>query len=281
VPEALAKSARPWALRSLPSFPAVASRIIALVSSDEVSVKEVGRIIKLDATFTAEVLRVANSALFGVPREVRTVAAATALLGLERIKAIATLVAVQSMVKSVLRMEVFRRFWEHSLVTAILAEETARTVGGGSPEGAYTAGLLHNLGALGLMAAYPDEYARMLEVSRENQFDLLRTELDLFEIDHCAAGAYLAREWNFPDEIVTAIATHHDEPTAGDKSVCGVVQVSWRLADVLGYGAFPMEKPWAYDELVALAPGLSHSWLGAGAEEATAAIASWLRDFHL
>ena len=137
MPEALAKSARPWALRSLPSFPAVASRIIALVSSDEVSVKEVGRIIKLDATFTAEVLRVANSALLA-SREVRTVAAATSLLGLERIKAIATLVAVQSMVKSVLRMEVFRRFWEHSLVTAILAEETARSVGGRAPRKART-----------------------------------------------------------------------------------------------------------------------------------------------
>jgi putative nucleotidyltransferase with HDIG domain len=280
VPEALAKPARPWALRSLPSFPAVASRIIALVSNDEVSVKEVGRIIKLDATFTAEVLRVANSALFGVSREIRTVAAATSLLGLERIKAIATLVAVQSMVKSVLDKEVFRKFWEHSLVTAILAEEIARA-SGGPPEAAYTAGLLHNLGALGLMAAYPDEYARMLEVSSENQFDLLRTELDLFEIDHCSAGAYLAREWNFPDDIAAAIATHHDEPTAGDKSLNGVVQVSWRLADVLGYGAFAMEKPWTYEDLVALVPGLSHCWLGAGAEEATAAIASWLRDFHL
>jgi putative nucleotidyltransferase with HDIG domain len=280
VPEALAIPARPWALRSLPSFPAVASRIIALVSSDEVSVREVGRIIKLDATFTAEVLRVANSALFGVPREIRTVAAATSLLGLERIKAIATLVAVRAMVKSVLGKSTFRRFWEHSLVTAILAEEIARSVGG-SPEGAYTAGLLHNLGALGLMAAYPDEYARMLDVSSENGFDLLRTELDLFEIDHCAAGAYLAQEWNFPDEIPAAIATHHDEPTAGDKSIYGVVQMAWRLAEVLGHGAFPMEKPWTYEELVALVPGLSRSWLGAGGEEAKAEIASRLRDFHL
>jgi HD-like signal output (HDOD) protein len=56
----------------------------------------------------------------------------------------------------------------------------------------YTAGLLHNLGALGLMSAYPSEYSRMLEVSRDFGFDLLNTERDLFEIDHCAAGAWLA-----------------------------------------------------------------------------------------
>ena len=61
------------------------------------------------------------------------------------------------------------------------------------------------------MAAYPDEYARMLEVcTRENQFDLLGTELDLFEMDHCAAGAYLAREWNFPQ---IEIASRHRHPS--------------------------------------------------------------------
>jgi len=53
------------------------------------------------------------------------------------------------------------------------------------------------------------------------------------------------------------------------------------LANVLGYGAFPMDEPWTYEDLVALVPGLSHFWLGAGAEEAREEIASRLRDFHL
>src|ERR1017187_4852876 len=79
----------------------------------------------------------------------------------------------------------------HSVVTAIIAQEAARLARLDS-EVAYTTGLLHNLGTLGLMSAYPDEYSRMLEVSNDFGFDLLQTERDLFEIDHCAAGAYLA-----------------------------------------------------------------------------------------
>jgi len=91
------------------------------------------------------------------------------------------------------RAPALRKVWVHSVVTAIIAQEAARLARLDS-EVAYTTGLLHNLGTLGLMSAYPDEYSRMLEVSNDFGFDLLQTERDLFEIDHCAAGAYLAQE---------------------------------------------------------------------------------------
>lgn len=264
MPELLAKPERPWALRLLPPFPAVANRILGLINNEDVAAKQIAEIIKLDPSFTAEILRVANSALFGVAGRITTVAYAVSLLGLDRVKAMATLIALNSMVKASLRIEALRRFWIHSLVTAILTEESSK-VSRAAVESAYTAGLLHNLGSLGLMAAYPEEYARMLEVSSECGFELLRTERDLFEIDHCAAGAYLAQEWNFPDEIAAVIATHHEEP-AGDSSLYSLVQVCWRLADILGYVAFPPDKAWTYDELVALIPRASKSWLGEGIE---------------
>jgi putative nucleotidyltransferase with HDIG domain len=157
----------------------------------------------------------------------------------------------------------------HSLVTALIAEEASRA-GRLDQDFAYTTGLLHNLGALGLMAAYPDEYSRMLEVSNDFGFDLLKTERDLFEIDHCAAGAYLAQDWNFPDELAAAIATHHDSLVANDTSVDNIVKVSWRLADTLGYAAFSPEKNWAFEDLVAFLPKGSKSWLGQTAEFAKA-----------
>ena len=90
-------------------------------------------------------------------------------------------------------------------ITAIIAEEAARLCR--LPrDNAYTYGLLHNLGTLGLMSAFPSEYLNMLEVSNENGYDLLKTERDLFEIDHCAAGAYMAQDWDFPDELAAAIS---------------------------------------------------------------------------
>jgi putative nucleotidyltransferase with HDIG domain len=276
----LAKPARPWALRLLPPFPAVANRILGLVGNESIGANQISDIIKLDPTFTAEILRVANSALFGLTGTITSVNHAVSLLGLERVRAMATLVALNSMVKNALRIEALRKVWKHSLVAAVLCEEAAK-VSAGVVDIAYTAGLLHNLGTLGLMAAYPDEYTQMLDVSREYGYDLLQTERDLFDIDHCAAGAWLAREWNFPEEIAAAIATHHDNPAPGDASLNGLVRISWLLADTLGYIAFAPEKSWTYDELTAMIPGAPKSWLGQGIDGARREVESRLSSLGL
>jgi len=264
VPPLVVKPARPWALRSLPPFPAVAGRILALVDNDGVAAKQITDCIKLDPTFTAEILRVANSSLFGAAREIASVRHAVSLLGLDRVKAMATLIAANAMVKPVIKIETLRKFWHHSLVTSILTEESAR-ICNPSLEGAHTAGLLHNLGTLCLMSTYPKEYDGLIQISREYGFDLLGAERDLFDIDHCAAGALLAEEWNLPEPIVAAIAHHHEEPRKSE-TLASLVRICWRLADVLGYEAFPEERAWTHEELMGLLPARSKSWLTNGME---------------
>ena len=274
MPELFAKPARPWALRLLPPFPAVANRVLSLVSNEDVAGSQISAIIRIDPTFTAEILRVANSALFGLRREIATVGHAVTVLGLNRVKAIATMIALNSMVKPVLRMEALRKIWVHSLVTALLTEESARA-SESFLDSAYTAGMLHNLGTLGLMSAYPEEYNRMLEVSSECGFDLILTERDLFEIDHCAAGAFLAEEWNFPDSIIGAIATHHNPPTKSS-SLPNLVRISWRLADALGFAAFSCDRPWIYDDLIDMLPIARKSWLADGFDQVKAEVSARL-----
>jgi len=259
--ELLARPKAPWALRLVPPFPAVAHRILALVGNEDVNAHELGDLVKMDPSFSAELLRFANCALFGARREVTSLAHAVVMVGTDRIKTMATLVAMNRMVRSSVRIAALRKVWLHSLAAAVIAEEAAR-ITQSDRDGAYTAGLLHNLGTLGMMSAYPDEYSRMLEVSDDFGFDLLQTERDLFEIDHCAAGAYLAQDWDFPDELAAAIATHHDEPVPGEISLYNLVKVSWRLADALGYAAFSPNKLWTCEELVAFLPTAGSSWLG-------------------
>ena len=278
--ETLARPKAPWALRLLPPFPAVAQRILALVSQEDVTASQVGDLIKLDPSFSAELLRFANSALFGARREVTSLAQAVIMLGMDRVKSMATFVAVNNMVRSSMRIQGLRKVWMHSLVTALIAHEAARAARI-DQESAYTTGLLHNLGTLGLMAAYPDEYSRMLEVSNDFGYDLLQTERDLFEIDHCAAGAYLAQDWNFPDELAAAIATHHDALVPNECSLENVVKVSWRLADSLGYAAFSPDKDWMFEELVAFLPKAQKSWLGGSAESAKTELHARLIAAHL
>ena len=258
--ELLARPQAPWALRLVPPFPAIAHRILALVGKEDVHTNELGNLVKMDPSFSAELLRFANSALFGVRREVTSLVQAVAIVGTDRIKTMATMVAMNRMVRSSVRIAALRKVWLHSLVTAVIAEEAAR-ITRSDPDAAYTTGLLHNLGTLGMMSAYPDEYSRMLEVSDEFGFDLLETERELFEIDHCAAGAYLAQDWEFPDELSAAIANHHDEPVPGVISLDNLIKVSWRLADALGYAAFSPKRLWTWEELIAFLPNAGSSWL--------------------
>ncbi|HTT63601.1 MAG TPA: HDOD domain-containing protein [Bryobacteraceae bacterium] len=267
----LARPQAPWALRLLPPFPAIAQRVLAIVGQEDIAVRELGELVKMDPSFAAELLRFANSALFGIRHEVKSISQAIILLGLDRIKTMATLVAVNRMVRSSARKAALRKIWIHSLATAVIAEQAAR-VSSVAADTAYTAGLLHNLGTLGLMSAYPEEYSRMLDVTQEYGFDLLQTERDLFDIDHCLAGCYLAQDWEFPDELAAAIAVHHEDPVAGEASLDNVVKVSWRLSDTLGYVAFPPDKLWLYDELVAFLPNASSFARGRSQEELKAAV---------
>lgn len=271
--ETFARPQAPWALRLLPPFPAVAQRIMALAGREDVSIQELSKLVKMDPSFSAELLRFANSALFSLRREVTSLAQAIALVGTERIRTMATLVAVNRMVRASVRVAALRKVWIHSMAAALIAEECARTCGL-DREQAYTAGLLHNLGTLGLMSAYPDEYSRMLEVSDDFGFDLLRTERDLFEIDHCAAGAFLAQDWEFPEELAAIIATHHDLPVAGERSLDNLARVCWRLGDVLGYAAFSPARQWSWEELVAMLPGGGASWLRESRDRAAAELAA-------
>jgi putative nucleotidyltransferase with HDIG domain len=265
--ELLARPQAPWALRLVPPFPAVAHRILALVGKDDVNAHEFSDLVRMDPSFSAELLRFANSALFGLRQRVTSLAQAVMLVGTDRIKIMATMVAMNRMVRSSVRIAALRKVWQHSLVTAVIAEEAARAEKL-DRDTAYTTGLLHNLGTLGLMSAYPDEYSRMLEVSDDFGFELLETERDLFEIDHCAAGAYLAQDWDFPDELAAAIATHHDDPVPGAVDLYTIIQVSWRLADVLGYAAFSPNRQWTWDELTDFLPHVQSSWLGESPEAA-------------
>jgi len=138
------------------------------------------------------------------------------------------------------RNEALQRCWHHSVAGALISEQLAELLGEPSDR-AYTAGLLHDIGRLALLAAYPDRWQGMLEVARRQGIEELAAERELFDIDHCAAGRWLAREWALPDELVDAIANHHGDLIC-DSSLTSIVTAANVLADLLGYDVFEMER---------------------------------------
>lgn len=140
--ETFARPQAPWALRLVPPFPAVAHRVLGLVGQEDIPIRDLGKVVQMDPSFSAELLRFANSALFGARREVRSLPQAIAMVGIDRLRAIATFIAMNRMVSPALRIEALRKVWVHSLVTALIAEEASR-VSNVARDSAYTAGLLH------------------------------------------------------------------------------------------------------------------------------------------
>ena len=100
---------------------------------------------------------------------------------------------------------------------------------------AYVAGLLRDLGRLALLVKYPESYTNLLAVTREHGFDIRTVERDLFDIDHCEAGAWLMQRMPFPAELCDVAAYHHDPVGDAPFKMVQLIRVADRLADALGF----------------------------------------------
>ena len=116
---------RPWALHALPPFPAVALQLMSLLDDTEVPIKKVVSLLRIDPVLSAETLRVANSALYGLSRRIDNVSHAVVVLGTEVVKRLALTVALARFSRSFMRIHGLRVCWDHSVACAVLAEELA------------------------------------------------------------------------------------------------------------------------------------------------------------
>lgn len=239
-PVAETKDKKPWALRSLPPLPAVAMQVLNLLDDPEVEMKKVVNLLRGDPAISAELLRVANSALYGFVQRIDTIGHALVVLGTENVKRLALTVALGKFSQGFLRNENLRVCWDHSVACGMLCEELAVELNL-PKDRAYTAGLLHDVGRLALLVSYPTEYGSLLDVARQEGFDQLECERQLFDIDHCAAGQWLARHWNLPADLSLAIAQHHEAVLQKPGPLTPLVRCACRLADHLGFSV--LETP--------------------------------------
>jgi putative nucleotidyltransferase with HDIG domain len=220
--------------RNLQPLPPIAARLMQMVSTDSVVFRQVAELIRADTAFSAEVLTLANSPLMGCRQEIGSVLHGVAILGLERVRGIVMTVALRDFLSDGLQQPVLLRCWRHSIACALLCEQIA-SAAWMDKDKAYTAGLLHDAGRLGLLMAYPEDYARVLELADSSGRDTRVCERGYFGVDHCEAGRDLAREWQLPAEFEEFALRHHDPPQAAGFGNLELVQVACRLTDLLGF----------------------------------------------
>jgi putative nucleotidyltransferase with HDIG domain len=253
-------------LKKVPPFPPVAAKLLGLLADPAVDTNEVADLISSDATFTARLLQRVNSAEFGFISDIRNVRRSVELLGLDTTRKVTLAQAVGAYAQGGLKTETMRRCWQHTVATAVLAEEIAASCDAFASV-AFTAGIMHDIGRLGLLVAYPGEYERVIRNAAERSVDVLDFEEREFGAHHAEAGRLLAETWGLPAEMASIAGRHHDPCEGVELDLLRIVHVACRLADVLGYDVVRPLVQSSPGEVLALLPPQARGRLTRAPEE--------------
>jgi putative nucleotidyltransferase with HDIG domain len=229
-------------IRKLPLFSELPARLAALMANPNTGVEEFDKAIKPDPGMTANLLRLANSAYFGLSRRIGTAREAISILGLRRVYDVAALTAVQrSLPDRLPGYELTSKgYWQHCVAVAVLCEKLARAHGEQPPALAFTAGLMHDIGKLVLGEFLSLHAAELLARMRSEGVTLINAEREILGADHGEIGFELARAWHLPEIVAAVIRWHHDPDRAPDgpeRTCVDLVHVGDALAHSMGFGA--------------------------------------------
>jgi HD-like signal output (HDOD) protein len=243
------------ALEQLPQFPSIATKVLRVLSHEDARVQEISGLIRADASLASELLRLVNSPLYGLTTRVGSIDRALTILGFDDVRTFVLTASTKSFFQAAMRLDLVRGVWRHSVACALICEElsVACSASQGRDDRAYTAGLLHDIGRLGLFSVYPLEYA-MLLTGPPVDGDILERERQAFGVDHCEAGAWLAKHWGLPDEVALVAGGHHAPPGSEPFDLEGLVRVGVLLTDSLGFDVAPPARTYKLGELRAMLP---------------------------
>jgi HD-like signal output (HDOD) protein len=196
----------------LPSLPALYTDIMECLRSPDFSMEDVGAIIAKDIAMTAKVLKLVNSAFFGLGRKISSPAEAAAYLGADLLKSLILSANVFAQFQSSsIRGFSADALWQHSLRTASAAKIIAKTERASRTlaDESFSAGMLHDTGKLILAANFPKQYGEALEKMATAQLSTCAAEREVFGCSHAEIGGYLLGLWGLPEPVVEAIALHH------------------------------------------------------------------------
>lgn len=231
--------------RNLPAIPELVSDIICIVNDAKSSSLEVEAVVERDQAMAATLLRVANSAAYGLRRRVETIREAVVVLGRRKIGYIATTAASAGLFKgnSSPLLEPIR-LWSHALATSIWARKIIESKRLWATDTAVTAALLHDIGILVLAQLSEERYTEVLEEARRRNSHHAVIEQRMLGLTHARVGAMLCVKWNLPVGVGQLIGQHHSCISPVDPAMA-VLLVADFLSDTTGFAPFPwdVERP--------------------------------------
>ncbi len=197
---------------SLPTIPVVAQRAMAIARDEHSSMREIANVIAQDHALASAVLKVVNSAYYGLRQKVGTLPLALTILGVREIMDLVLGIAIISAFPHAPGDELFSRgaLWRASAQCAYAAKKLAHGIGlGRLGSEAFLGGLVRDIGLIVLDFYVHDEFTAVLRAARDEGLTALQAEARHLGTTHASVGAWLAEKWAFPAPLVRAIAFHH------------------------------------------------------------------------
>ena len=201
----------------LPSIPAVALQALQATKATNASGRQIQAVIARDQALSARILRIVNSAKYGLKGEVATIAHAVAILGMDTLRCILMAAAAQQVLQAgVARGQdlTAKLLSDHSWGAAIASRIISRGIRFENHEEAFLCGLMHDMGKLVLQKNFPERYLNIISEAYRGAASFHEAEMQLFGFSHEEVGSLLAQKWNFPPQLCTAIGYHHNPASA-------------------------------------------------------------------
>ncbi len=202
-------------VKTFPGMPGAAVKLLALVDDPGVSVPQIESILRQDPGLTANLLRLANSAYFGIPSKVGSVRQALILLGLKRLVQMVIATCTSALMDQTVPGYDLPagELWRHSLAVSVAAEGLVRVLKLDAAEEIFTAALLHDIGKIVLGQFVQDDYAK-IALALEQGLAFETAESIVLGTNHAEIGAQVLSKWSLPEGIVQAVRWHHEPEKA-------------------------------------------------------------------
>ncbi len=234
-PEKIARSAG-----DLPAFPAIAMQALQLCEDPRTSARQIQYVIAKDQALTARILKVVNSALYYLSREVSTLSHAIAIMGFDTVRSIIVAASVQGVFHAGGQRAhglAAQLLWQHSWGAGVAAKALAVDSRYNNPDEAFIAGLLHDIGKMVLIKNRPHLYGEVINAVHQGQATFHQAEIERLGFSHAHLGSLVASKWQFPEQLVVAIRDHHEgKLTAPHSHLTAIVALANRCMQVLQIG---------------------------------------------
>ncbi len=224
---------------SLPPFPEVAQRAMQVLNDPDSSTRNLVQIIEYDPGITATILRICNSAYFGLPTKISSLHQAVSYMGQKHLLTVL-------MAGSLLRYHQGRtpgydleqgELWRHSVSCSIASQILARKTGQHQIHELFTAGLLHDIGKLVISIFVEQEFKEIVALARDSGISFLEAERQVLGMDHAEVGGRIVRIWNFPESICRCVEMHHRPNEAPeDDTLTPIIYLADICSIALGIG---------------------------------------------